>query len=75
MLSKFELKEKLENGVTTVVFEKMDGTERTMQCTLLAEYLPEIKNQRTETENLINVWDVEQQGWRSFRVNSVKQVL
>lgn len=75
MLSKFDLKEKLENGVVTVVFEKTNGEERTMQCTLLNEYLPETKGVRAENDNVLSVWDVENNGWRSFRVDSIKQVL
>jgi hypothetical protein len=84
MMNKYELVEQLKNGVVTVVFEKVDGTERTMKATLLAEYLPQntdgIKS-ADQAENVeknldvLPVWDVEKQAWRSFRVDSVKQVL
>lgn len=79
-MQKYELKEKLENGVVTVVFEKVNGEERTMKCTLLNEYLPvsvevEGKTTRTEGDNVLSVWDIESQGWRSFRVDSLKQVI
>ena len=40
MFDKYELKEILSNSVSTVVFTKIDGTEREMKCTLLPEYLP-----------------------------------
>jgi WYL_2, Sm-like SH3 beta-barrel fold len=80
MMQKFELVQKLENGVITVVFEKVNGEERTMQCTLLNEYLP--KNEllsettpRVQGDNLVSVWDIENNGWRSIRVDSLKQVL
>ena len=79
MMQKFELVQKLENGVITVVFEKVNGEERTMQCTLLNEYLPEspeiINKTRLEDDNLVSVWDIENHGWRSIRVDSLKQVL
>ena len=79
MMHKFELVQKLENGVITVVFEKVNGEERTMQCTLLNEYLPEspeiINKTRLEDDNLVSVWDIENHGWRSIRVDSLKQVL
>ena len=79
MMQKFELVQKLENGVITVVFEKVNGEERTMQCTLLNEYLPEspeiINKTRLENDNLVSVWDIENHGWRSIRVDSLKQVL
>ena len=40
MMNKYELKQQLQGSVVSVVFTKADGTERTMRCTLLAEYLP-----------------------------------
>lgn len=84
MLTKYELKEKFLNGVTTVVFEKTDGTERVLKGTLLAEYLPvkELdstketpETERKQNENLLAVWDIENNGWRSFRVDSVKRLI
>lgn len=86
MFQKYELKEMMQNSVTTVVFTKVDGTEREMNCTLLAEYLPEqpvADKQQLLTENLtkaenpntLSVWDLDNNGWRSFRVDSVKSVI
>lgn len=85
MMNKHELKEVLVNGIATVVFTKADGTERTMKCTLLPEYLPANVAQgqqllteslhRPENPNTISVWDIENQGWRSFRIDSVKTLL
>lgn len=85
IMQKFELKEILEKGVVTVVFEKVDGTIREMKCTLLTEYIPtpaepqlltEENPQvpRKENPGVLSVWDVENQGWRSFRVDSIKEV-
>lgn len=84
MLQKYELKEMLQNSVTTVVFTKVDGTEREMNCTLLAEYLPNQETDkqqlltenatRTENPNTISVWDLDNNGWRSFRIDSIKSV-
>jgi hypothetical protein len=84
MIEKYELKEMLQNSVSTVVFTKVDGTEREMNCTLLSEYLPEpvADKQQLLTENLtrrenpntISVWDLDNNGWRSFRVDSVKSI-
>jgi hypothetical protein len=69
----------LRGAVVNVTFEKVDGTERTMQCTLLPQYLPEqyrnMAPMLTETTpNTVSVWDVENAGWRSFRVDSVRKV-
>jgi hypothetical protein len=85
MFQKYELKELLQNSVSTVVFTKVDGTEREMNCTLLAEYLPEQpvteKQQlltegltRAENPNTLSVWDLDSNGWRSFRIDSIKSV-
>jgi len=86
MFDKYELKEILSNTVSTVVFTKVDGTEREMKCTLLPEYLPQkpvVEGQQLLTEALprkenpdtLAVWDMESNGWRSFRTDSVKTVI
>jgi len=84
MMNKYELKEKFQNGIATVVFEKTDGTERVLKGTLLAEYLPSKdfddttdtpEKERKQNENILAVWDLENNGWRSFRVDSVKRLI
>ena len=86
MFDKYELKEILSNTVSTVVFTKVDGTERELKCTLLPEYLPQkpvVEGQQLLTEALprkenpdtLAVWDMERNGWRSFRTDSVKAVV
>ncbi len=88
MIDKYALKEQLHNGVVTVVFEKTDGTERTMRCTLSDLYVPQVeptmlseydgnvpKKTRVLNDNVQSVWDIDSGGWRSFRLDSVKQIL
>jgi len=85
MIDKYALKEQLENGVVTVVFEKADGSERTMRATLSNNYVPQVlaeyDNQqptpakRQLNDNVQSVWDIDAGGWRSFRLDSVKQIL
>jgi len=88
MIDKYALKEQLQNGVVTVVFEKTDGTERTMRCTLSDLYVPQVEPQmlseydgqvpkkaRQLNDNVQSVWDIDNNGWRSFRLDSVKQIL
>ena len=88
MIDKYALKEDLKNGVVTVVFEKTDGTERTMRATLSDLYVPQVepqmlseydgqvpKNTRQLNDNVQSVWDIDAGGWRSFRLDSVKQLL
>jgi hypothetical protein len=81
MIDKYTLKQQLQGNVATVVFTKADGTERTMRCTLVDEYLPDPaepqllqENTRAENPNVLSVWDIENGGWRSFRLDSIKSV-
>lgn len=63
-----------------VMFTKVNGQQRTMFCTLLPEYLPQntdvkhLDEMHNKPENLetVVVWDLEANGWRSFRVDSVE---
>lgn len=81
MYDKYELQEKLYNGVVTVTFTKKDGTIREMNCTLNPEYLPEtpvlLREEgygRKVSEEVLAVWDTDVGGWRSFRLDSVSSV-
>ena len=78
--SREQLAELLKNNVLTVTFTKVDGTERVMRCTLLPEYVPP-SNSNSMSQLLtegartsIPVWDVEAGAWRSFRVDSIKNI-
>ena len=53
-----------------------------MKCTLNAEQLPQIQKEATEVSEVrqtsntsLAVFDVEAQGWRSFKWDSVKEVV
>jgi hypothetical protein len=77
MIDRYELKQILENSVATVVFTKVNGEQREMKCTLLSEYFPVVEKQqltKKENESTIAVWDVENNGWRSFRMDSINSV-
>jgi hypothetical protein len=75
MFSKQEYKEALSTDIYNVTFTKADGTTREMLCTLKEEFLPEVNpdtaSSRKENDDVVNVWDVEKDGWRSFRIDSV----
>ena len=83
LYDKYSLKEQLQNGIITVVFEKADGSIRSLQCTLNSEFMPaqllteqqDAARIRNENADLLAVWDVENNGWRSFNVSKVKHVL
>jgi len=70
----------LQERVVGVTFTKKDGTERVMQATLNGDYIPDMTNteisanSRRKSDEALAVWDVEAEGWRSFRWDSVKSV-
>ena len=75
-INKDTLKANLQNGFGTIIFTKADGSERTMKCTLKADLLPvvEIKEGvkvKVENPEVLSVWDLESEGWRSFRIDSI----
>lgn len=81
VFTKENLIDMLRNNIVTVTFTKVDGSERTMKCTLLGEYVPNggssgqvLLQENSGGDNNISVWDTETQGWRSFRVSSVKSI-
>lgn len=71
------MKAKLTEGIFKVVFTKVDGSERTMLCTLKPDLLPEVQTskseeKRTEALSALRVFDLEKKDWRAFRVDAVK---
>ena len=82
LFDKYMLKELLQNGIVSVVFEKADGTIREMNCTLNSTEMPpqlltEQQNAakvRNENPDLLAVWDVDANGWRSFNISKVRSV-
>ena len=76
-MSRDQLKSRLKDVVATITFTKKDGTLRQIKCTLKESYLPTFDGQEpTRQENLdvLPVWDIENGGWRSFRMDSIKSV-
>lgn len=62
-------------------FKKVNGETRVMRCTLMKHLLPvsdtqfeQLEEQHKKPENLntIVVWDLQANGWRSFRIDSVE---
>lgn len=71
----------VDTGIT-VTFTKTDGIDRTMKCTLIESLIPPstIPKQNTKGRSLgpdstIRVYDLEKAAWRSFRYDSVKEVV
>ena len=82
MFTRDTLLKDLRHGVLDVTFTKVNGDERKMRCTLVTSLLPE--NYRTSLEeqtaekqfhqsnpDVIACWDLQNNGWRSFRIDSV----
>ena len=68
------LKNALHNGVVSVLFIKKDGTERKMLCTLKTDMLPHKEDTLKPVHSnpdILAVWDVEKEDWRSFRYDSI----
>ena len=86
-MNKDEMHTTLLKSVATVTFTKADGSERLLKCTLQESFLPvreidqsgvqletvaDTQSRKATNENVLCVWDLENSGWRSFRVDSVK---
>jgi hypothetical protein len=69
-----ELKDALSRGSVTVRFRKVNGEERIMNCTLNPSVVPQYVGtgtSRKKSDGVIAVWDLDNSGWRSFRVDSL----
>ncbi|NDB28790.1 DUF2693 domain-containing protein [archaeon] len=83
-MTKEELVENLKDGEVVVTFKKKDGTERIMRCTKSFDSIPEEKRPKTTNEvvekptttntDLIMVWDLDKEGWRSFDYKTLLKI-
>ncbi len=71
----------LRHNIVTVTFTKVNGDERVMKCTLLPEHVPNASTNNGQlvietksVSNTIPVWDLTANGWRSFKVENVKNI-
>ena len=84
MYEREKLIEDLKHSVAEVTFTKVNGERRIMRCTLDPCHLPQMsvdqtnrleeQHKRPENKEVIACWDMEANGWRSFRVDSVQYV-
>ena len=70
-----ELIGKLKEGDVSVTFTKKDGTERVMKCTLKEDVVPSVESSKKENVGVVVVWDTEKNEWRSFRMDSITNVV
>jgi hypothetical protein len=74
MKSKATIRRRLKTGVWTVIFKKVsDDSIREMKCSLMEEYIGKPKRRKNTKSNqkTLAVWDVDKNGWRSFRLENV----
>ena len=80
-MTRDEMLNELREGVCTVTFTKKNGEERVMDCTLLMDLIPEAMKPKSDgnfqegvdaTIQLVKVYDVKAEGWRSFLADQVK---
>ena len=70
------LKSELFKNIMSVDFIKKDGTQRKLRCTLRPDLLPpqtdlEEAVSKTPSATSLAVWDLDNDGWRSFRYDSI----
>jgi hypothetical protein len=79
-MTRNEMMDALYEKNCRVIFKKQStGEEREMICTLREDAIPQATKSdtlsqtkvRTLNDEVIAAWDIEKQGWRSFRVDSV----
>ena len=77
-----EVVEVLEKYTALVKFKKLNGDMRSMKCTLVKGMIPSAtkedtmsqKKVRNLNEEVLAVWDVEKEGWRSFRLENIVSI-
>jgi uncharacterized pyridoxamine 5'-phosphate oxidase family protein len=67
-----------QSGKVVVSFMKKDGTARKMTCTLSEEFIPSEKmpknTGKSQNSDVLAVFDLEKDEWRSFRWDSVTEI-
>lgn len=71
------LKNTLQSERMNISFKKADGTVRNMHCSLHPELLPPITQTESnkikkENSEVLAVFDLDKQAWRSFRLDSIQ---
>jgi len=69
----------LKGNVARVKFKKVNGDIRDMLCTLREDLIPAVvsepttlvKRQHEGNDEVVAVYDIESEGWRSFRIDNV----
>jgi hypothetical protein len=80
-MTKEQIANYLKTDTAEITFTKVDGTERTLNCTLQESFIPKreivedsTKTPKADNPNVLSVWDIDNAGWRSFRIDSIKEI-
>jgi len=72
------LKNFLKDNKVEVTFRKVNGETRVMNCTLCEDFIPGkldnnigIKPPPKINDNVLAVYDLDKNSWRSFRIDSI----
>lgn len=69
----------LKEKVCRITFTKVDGSLRTMDVTLREDALPsqdaQSESSRAVNEEVVAAYEVNEQHWKSFRIDSVTEVI
>ena len=80
-LTKEQIVEALKTNVCAVTFTKVNGEIRTMPCTLKEDIVPAyerktpVKEATAKESATLSVWCTDKSAWRSFRVDSVTEII
>jgi hypothetical protein len=81
-VTRLEIVKELSQGIHNVTFTKVDGTERTMPCTLDPTLLPTVELIESEDKRVprklnmdtLRVFVTDIKEWRSFRIENLKSI-
>jgi hypothetical protein len=82
MFNRDDILNDLRDNVAEVTFFKVDGTKRTLKCTLRGDLLPPrydehhmmAEHKKEGNEKILVVWDMDAKAWKSFHVENVQLV-
>jgi hypothetical protein len=71
-----EILEALHQGTVNLQFKKVNGDLRNMVATLKSDLIPEKDipeegKERKSNENIVVLYDLQVEGWRSFRIENL----
>lgn len=64
------LRDDLRENIVNLKFTKKNGETRLMRCTLQETYLPPFQGGAPKGPEVMAIFDIDNDEWRSFRVDS-----